>query len=64
MNRSLLAKMETMIANKIAAKIEMKEEYNFMEIKRGVLNVHVSDLGNQRDAYSSELSRRFGMRKA
>jgi hypothetical protein len=63
MKRALLAKMERMIANKIAAKKELDEKYDFMEIKRSVLNMHVAELGEERDAYSSELSKRFTMRK-
>ena len=63
MKRALLAKMEKIIANKIAAKKEMGENYDFMEIKRFVINMHAEELGEERDSYSSELSRRFTFRK-
>lgn len=59
---SLLARMERILRNRIGAKKELGEKYDFMALKSQVLFEHRGDICDQeqRKEYSSELSRRFG----
>ena len=64
MNTTVLEKMERIIRTRIAAKKEVGEKYDFQEIKRQVLFENRGDIGNEREAYSSELSSRFAKKSA
>lgn len=60
MNFTLLGKLRFAIQNKIRTAKEAHQEYNFVDIKRSVLDVYKNQIGPDRELYNKSICSHFG----